>query len=336
MMRGMVALAVVGLAVLATTMALPAVASAGPVQDAVAGLRDSPVFVDPAAGRELDIDGLRERIGDQPIRIAILPAGPGTSEVRGWPREISRELPGNTIAVVSGRYFYAGSDVLCHGVAGRAATRAIARHNTTLDQDENSDLTEALTDFVAELSTAPRCTSGDGAGRGDRYADEPGGGVAFADDDTMTVLPYVAGGLAAGVLGAGGWVLVARRRAAAAAARLREQSRALVSRLGAELEALPDPATGPEGGPEGGPTSGPESSPGSGTAADVVDPATAAAASYAEAQALLLGASTEVQYAAAGNAAIAGLAAARAARGGQGPPIPDPDPRAEPSGPPAP
>ena len=280
---------VTALTALAALVVTAGPAWAGPVDDAVAGLRAGPVFVDPAAGREVDVAAVRDRIGDRPILIAILPAGPGTGEVRTWPREISALLPGNTVAVISGRYFYAGSDVLCKGVAGQAATTVIARHNADLDQEANSDLTAALTDFVAELAAAPRCEAGPAA-RGDRYADEPGGGEASAVDDTATVLPIVAGGLTAGVLGVGTWVLLARRRAAAAARRGRDETRALVARLGQELDGLPDRN----------------------------DPTTqravwAAAAKHAEAQALLLGATTDVQYAAVRQAATEGLAAARGA-----------------------
>jgi hypothetical protein len=259
---------------------------AGPVEDAVEGLRDGPVYLHPASGRELDVDAVRAAIGDEPIRIAILPQGPGTSEVRTWPREISRRLPGSTVAVISGRYFYAGSDVLCRGVAGQAATNAITRHNTALDQEANSDLTAALTDFVAELSTAPRCPGSGGAGRGDRDADEPGGGEAVADD-TAAVLPFVAGGPALVVLGVGVWVLLARRTAAGRSARRRTETRELVARLAAEVDALPD---GPAG--------------------------STAAARHAEAMALLPGATTDTQYEAVRAVALAGLTAAGEARSG--------------------
>jgi len=270
-------------------------ANAGPVQDAVAGLRNTAVFLDPGSNRLLDVDALRAVIGSEPIKIAVMPAGPGTGEVRTWPREISKELPGNTVAVISGRYFYAGSEVLCSGIAGQAATNAIARHNAELDTDANSDLTEALTAFVAEIKAAPRCTNAGGAGRGDRYADEPGGGAAFATDDTATVLPWVLGGLAIGVLGVGTWVLLARRRARGRVRLRRGEAAELVGRLGAELAALPpggDPAADPAGRQ---------------ARAD-------AAGKHGEAQARLIGATTDVQYAAARHAAIEGLTAAAAAR----------------------
>ena len=270
-------------------------ASADPVQDAVVGLRDAPVYLDPAAQRQLDVGAVRAAIGTEPIKIAVLPAGPGTDEVRTWPREIARELPGNTIAVISGRYFYAGSEVLCSGLAGQAATNAIAKHNADLDAEANSDLTAALTDFVAEVEAAPRCTNAGGAGRGDRYADSPGGGEAFPTDDTATVLPWVLAGLAIGVLAVGTWVLLARRRARDRVRHRRVEAGELVARLGAEVAELP-----PEGAQR---ADGPARQ----AAAD-------AAGKYGEAQALLGGATTDVQYAAVRHAAIAGLTAAAAAR----------------------
>ncbi|HEY0636745.1 MAG TPA: hypothetical protein VGD67_03795, partial [Pseudonocardiaceae bacterium] len=205
-MRAVLVVALAGLLALPGWAAPPA--WAGPVADAVAGLRAGPVYLDPAADRRLDVEALRARIGDRPILVAVLPAGPGVSEVRTWPRLIARELPGRTVAVISGRYFYAGSDVLCRGAAGQAATNAVARHNAVLDQDENSDLTAALSSFVDELAASPSCPNT--SSRGDRYADEPGGGAIAAEpDDTVAVLPWVAGALAALVLGVGAWVALA-------------------------------------------------------------------------------------------------------------------------------
>ncbi|HEY3259062.1 MAG TPA: hypothetical protein VGJ95_02155 [Pseudonocardiaceae bacterium] len=285
-------------------------ASAGPVQNAVAGLRANPVFLDPSSRRLLDVAAVRAAIGPEPIKIAVLPAGSSTSEVRTWPREIAKELPGNTIAVISGRYFYAGSEVLCSGLAGQAATNAIAKHNTDLDADANSDLTAALVDFVGELKSAPKCTSAGGAGRGDRYADEPGGGEAFGTDDTASVLPWVLGGLTLGVLGVGSWVLLSRRRARGRVQLRRGEARELVARLGAELAALQT---------DGAPGADPA---GRQARAD-------AAGKHGEAQALLVGATTNMQYTAVRHAAIEGLTAAAAARAllgrgnaGHGAPIP--------------
>lgn len=272
------------------------VAWAAPVDDAVAGLRDSAVFVHPQANRRVDVAALERAIGDAPIKIAVLPKKSATedfpvSEIRTWPRLVSEQLPGYTVATVSGRRFYAGSDVLCGGLAGQAASKAIYANESELDAEENSDLTGMLTDFVTEVKAAQPC-EGEPASRGDRYADEPGGGdtgeAAAEDgavDDTATVLPWVIGAAALVLLAVGGWVLLTRRTAAARAAAERADARALVERLAAELAELPD------------------------------GPATAdATGKHRESSTLLAGATTDVQFAAARHAAIEGLTAAGEAR----------------------
>ncbi len=142
-------------------LALPGTAHAGPVDDAVAGLRADHLYVSPQATTRLDQAAVRAAIGDAPLRIAILPAGAGVNTVRQWPRMISGQLPGNTIAVISGRYFYAGSDVLARGAAGLAATHAIAKHKDVLREDASSDVTQALLDFVAEVKAAPTASGRD-------------------------------------------------------------------------------------------------------------------------------------------------------------------------------
>ena len=295
MLRGLTwalgAAAVTALAVLASP-----VAWAAPVDDAVAGLRSSAVFVHPQANRQVDVGALERAIGDAPIKIAVLPKKSATedypvSEIRTWPRLVSEQLPGYTVATVSGRRFYAGSEVLCGGQAGQAASRAIYANESELDADENSDLTGMLTDFVAEVKAAQPC-DGEPASRGDRYADEPGGddtGEAAAEDgavdDTATVLPWVIGAAALVLLAVGGWVLLTRRTAARRAAADRAEARALVERLGAELADLPDGLA----------------------TAD-------AAGKHGEASTLLAGATTDVQFAAVRHAAIEGLTAAGEAR----------------------
>ncbi|MGQ0839953.1 hypothetical protein [Actinokineospora sp.] len=280
-------------------LAAPA-ASAAPIDDAALGLRSAAVWLDPAAGRQLDIAALTQAIGGEPIKIAILPAGPSVSEVSVLPRKLAADLPGNTIAVIAGRYFYAGSAVLCDGEAGRAASGAINANETVLDSDENSDLTKALTDFVTTLRAAPKCEGQ--PGRGDRYADSPDGGEATGVDDTASVLPFVAGGVGLGALAVGVWIALARRRSRASAESVREQAHALVARLGGEVAGLPPDQP-------------------------------AAAGKHGEADALLLSATTDVQFAAVRRAAIEGLTAAREARvalglpaGAEIPPLPaEPD-----------
>jgi hypothetical protein len=281
-------------------------AAAEPVEDAVAGLRDASMFLHPQANRQLDVGELERAIGNAPIKIAVLPKKSASedypvSEIRTWPRLVSQQLPGHTIALISGRRFYAGSDVLCQGLAGQAASRAIYANEGVLDAAENSDLTKMLADFVVEVRNARRCSDdpagrgdGDSASRGDRYGDEPGsdaGGTSEAAvaDDTATVLPWVLGAVALGVLAVGGWVLASRHRARGRAARDRARTRLLVERLGAELSELSGLVDG--------------------------DPAVAdAAGKHREASALLIGATTDVQFGTVRHAVIEGLTAARAAR----------------------
>ncbi|HEV2780351.1 MAG TPA: hypothetical protein VGX25_13250 [Actinophytocola sp.] len=270
-------------------------ADAGPVEDATAALRADSVYVSPVANRRIDLDAVRAAIGAEPIKIAIIPKIESVSEVAALPRRMAADLPGHTIAVISGRYFYAGSEVTCKGVAGRAAADAINANEAALDAvdtpDSPGDLTKPLIDFVTEIKAAPRCP--DDVARVDRYADEPGGGAAAAGpDDTATVLPWVLGGAGGIVLIAGAMVLVTRRRTRSGAETDREQAIELVNRLGAELAELP--AYG-----------------GSGPVSEAVAEATAR---HGEAEALLAGATTDAQFAAARTAAQEGLDAARTAR----------------------
>jgi hypothetical protein len=287
--------------------------SSGPLQDAASALRNDSVYVDPAANRNLDIDAVRRAIGTDPIKIAIVPKIDSVGDVAVLPRQLARDLPGNTIAVISGRYFYAGSEVVCKGQAGQAAANAINANEAALDAnpsaDSPSDITKPLTDFVAEIKAAPRCPQE--GGRGDRYADEPGGGAAAAGaDDTATVLPWVLGGVGIVVVAVATFVLVNRTRTRRTTLSRREQATELVRRLGAEVAELPI---------------------GEGAAASA---RADAAGRHGEAEAILIGATTDTQFGAARNAAIEGLIAARQARVAlgrdPGPEIPQPHAGTEP------
>jgi hypothetical protein len=290
------------------------VAAAAPIDDSVPALRSAAVYLDPGANRHLDLAAVTAAMGAEPIKIAILPGGPGVTDVRQLPRRLSAEFPGTTVAVIAGRYFYAGSQTLCGGAAGRAATAAIAKNNARLDTDENSDLTKALTDFVTEVRNAPHCPGG--TERGNRYAeDEPGGGEASGADDTSTVLPLVGGAIGLVALGVLAWVLIARRGARGRAGQDRQVAGELTARLGAEVAELPED---------------PDS-----VAAQAISEA---AGRHAEADALLISATTDLQFADVRYAAIAGLIAAREARvalgrepGAPVPPLPPAPERPEPT-----
>jgi hypothetical protein len=189
---------VAGCVLLSAVLTGAGAVATGPVEDATEALLGDSVYVAPGANRHLDVDAIRRAIGGEPIKIAVIPRVDSVSEVAALPRKLAGTLPGNTIAVISGRYFYAGSEVVCKGYAGRAATDAINANEPALDanpgDDSPSDITKPLTDFVASIRSAPRCPS-EGS-RGDRYADEAGGGQAAAGtDDTASVLPWILGGI---------------------------------------------------------------------------------------------------------------------------------------------
>lgn len=201
---------------------VPAPASmAAPVDVAAAALRTDSVYLDPGSNRNVDLAAVRAAIGTAPIKIAILPRIESVNQVAVLPRTLSTSLPGNTIGVISGRYFYAGSEVVCKGAAGQAAAAAIDANEAALDAqnsaDSPGDLTKPLTEFVAAVKAAPACS--EESARGDRYADEPGGGtLAAGPDDTASVLPWVLTGIGAGVLIIGTLALLSWRRARRAAA----------------------------------------------------------------------------------------------------------------------
>lgn len=267
----------------------PAASAAAPVDEATAALRTTSVYLAPAANRNLDVEAVRRAIGNEPIKIAIIPRIESVNDVAVLPRQMAAALPGNTIGVISGRYFYAGSEVVCAGAAGRAAADAINGNEAALDAnntpDNPSDLTKPVSDFVAAVKAAPKCPTE--AGRLDRYADQPGGGAAVAGpDDTATVLPWVLGGIGLGVLVVATLVLLTRRRTRGTATQHRDEAHTLVRQLGEELAELPE---------EG-------------------DARAEAAAKHGEAEAILVSATTDEQFAAARQAALDGLTAARNAR----------------------
>src|SRR2546428_11584050 len=80
--------------------------AAQPVDVAAAALRTESVYLDPASSRNLDIAAIRAAIGKAPIKIAVLPRIESVNQVAGLPRTLANSLPGNTIGVISGRYFY--------------------------------------------------------------------------------------------------------------------------------------------------------------------------------------------------------------------------------------
>ncbi|MGX7826516.1 hypothetical protein ACTG9Q_15620 [Actinokineospora sp. 24-640] len=231
MFRTVLAIAAAGVVLGVQFAALAPPAVAEPVDDAAGALAAASVWVHPDAGRRVDVTAVAAVIGDAPVKIAILPAGPSVGQVRVLPRQLAGRLPGNTVAVIAGRYFYAGSDVLCADQAGRAASKSIDANEEFLDADGNSDLTEALIDFATAVKAAPSCSSGPQA----RAAEDGSGGG---------VLASVATGLGAGATAVLAWIGVVRSRTRAEVSAHDAQARAAVERLGRALTDLPpDDAT---------------------------------------------------------------------------------------------
>ncbi len=294
----------VGLGVLMLGASPQASAQPADVVDAVEALRTETVYLHPRADRRLDLAAVTAAIGDAPIKIAVLPEGPSVAEVRSMPRLMSRDHPGNTIAVISGRYFYAGSEILCEGAAGRAATDAISRNEAALDLEPNSDLTKALVDFVTEVRASPTCA--EPASRGDRYVDQPGAGQSLADGDSLDALPWVLGiGGSLGTVAIVG-VLALRWRTRRITGAGRAATDRLMVRLATEIEQLPDTD-------------------------DVGQVKSDALARHEEAGTVLRTAVTAEQFAAARTVVIEGLVATRSARIVLGRDIGDPIPDEHPA-----
>ena len=165
--------------VAAALVSMAAPALAGPIIDrAAAGLRSDPVYVDSEAGASLsssEADDLRRRIreGDEPIFVAVLPAGALDEADRNGIAEAVRRAAGTpgTYAVVAGRTFNAGSDYI---QAGRLAT--------AVTQDHQGDSpAELLEDFVGRAQQASAsAAAGGGAAQplpvDEQPADDSGGG----------------------------------------------------------------------------------------------------------------------------------------------------------------
>ena len=197
------------LALLAAAVVPPAAVAGELIDRAVAGLREDPVYVDPAS-RQLGAaaaERLRERIRRaraEPLYVAVLRAA-ALRETRGDGGEVLQALadglrrPG-TYAVVVGSQFRAGSTVLPRGTAAalaRQAFRASAARGVA----------PTLLDFVDRVGRARRDAAGSPGGRD--------GGDGSRGIGTL-ILPLL---LAAG---AGFFLLRRRRRSEAARAEFAE------------------------------------------------------------------------------------------------------------------
>jgi hypothetical protein len=267
-----------------------AAVAADPVDDAIAALRSDHLYVAAGVDAKLDQAAVRRAIGDEPTYVAVLPVSagaPGPLAVR-----IGQALGTGTVGVVAGgtgadrNDFEAASNVLCTGAVQTLVSRVKADNRTELKR--TNDVTKLLSDFAADVITAPRIGR-DCAEQGRQVTSSQTGSGGGG-----SVWPWVLGIGAIGALGAAGvgGFLVSRRRKRQ---RLLEGRRAdvlsLYDRLGADVQNL-----------------------------DAKDDAVArqaladAAERYTSTGALLAHADTEGEYDAARRTALEGLYAARTAR----------------------
>ncbi len=210
-----------GLVVLLVTVP---VASAAQLDDTVAALRSSPVYVAPGAKPTLDAAGrqqVRAAIGraGTPVYVAVLPAS-ALDETGGDADEFVRRLgnaeqePG-TYAVVAGGRFRAASTRLKRGRAGALATEAFDAH-------AKDGLAPTLVDFVDRVGKAAN-------------GQDSGGGSSSGGGGGLAILALLAGG--------GGLFALSRRRRrrreeAAQVEELRRIAKDDVVALGDEVRAI--------------------------------------------------------------------------------------------------
>ena len=145
----------------------PAAAGGVILDRAAAALRQSPVYVDPAAEKTItpaEAARVRAEIeskGHGPIYVAVLPAAAvdeAGGDAAGVVSELHRQLGADGVyAVVAGGHFRAGSTDLASGTAAKLATRAFnAKHAAGIGP--------TLVDFVDRVGDARTGKSGGGGG----------------------------------------------------------------------------------------------------------------------------------------------------------------------------
>jgi len=228
------------LVLLLVVPASPAAAQVSALDAAASALRNNPVYVDGSAelARDVDADRLRARIrtGDSPMFVAVLPASAG--DPNQMPTELANKVGlRGTYAVVTGRSFRAGSNVLPTGQAGALATASF--------QAKSSDgLGAVLETFVDRVNQAAASRTGGGgtASSGNESGGSGSGGVLLR-------LLRVAGG---------GFFLWSRKKSKARRAEEARQYAADRQLLQAELSVLgrdvmdlePDVALHPDARPD--------------------------------------------------------------------------------------
>jgi hypothetical protein len=277
----------------AALLAVGTSAAASPLDEAVAALRSSAIYVG-APKPTIDKAAVSGQLGE--IKVAIVPSGgpDPVSVAQSIGSELDPNHRGLTVLVFEGHSYGAASSAKC--AVGSAIDEAVHRHRAQLQASD--DVTATVQDFAAAVRNAPDATTGCSTGGPDEAAapqtgdDSGGGGLTVV----WVIVLLAVGGLAL--------YLWSRRRR-----RLRELSDAraavlpLYERLGAELNNL-EP----------------------GDDARARQALRDAAERYTAAGAQLATADSIAKYEYAGRTALEGLYAARAARQAlgldPGPPLP--------------
>lgn len=185
-------------------------------------LRNNPVYVDASAelARDIDADRLRARIrsGDSPIFVAVLPASAG--DANQMPAELASKVGlRGTYAVVTGRSFRAGSNVLPERQAGALATASFQ----TRSENGVGSVLETFVDRVNEAASGQSGGGGTASGSDSRENSGSGSG------GVLLLLLLVAGG---------GFFIWSRSRSKARRAEEAKQYAADRQLLQAELSVL--------------------------------------------------------------------------------------------------
>ena len=167
--------------------ASPAAAQVTSLDAAAAALRNNPVYVDGSAELAGDIDAerLRSRIrsGGSPIFVAVLPASAG--DANQMPAELATKVGlRGTYAVVTGRSFRAGSNVLPTGQAGALATASFQARSA-------NGVGSVLDTFVDRVNEA---VSGQSAGGGTASGGDSRESSGSGSGGILLVLLLLAGG----------------------------------------------------------------------------------------------------------------------------------------------
>lgn len=165
--------AVLGICAVMACLALASPAWAGTLIDqATAGLKTNPVYVDPTAtlkltGSEVSALVSQIRAAGTPIYIAVLPTA-AADEAGGAdavPPAIGRVL-GGTVGTVAGKSFRAGSAVLPQGKAASLATLAFNAHHS-------AGLAPVLSDFIKRVQAETKITTANSAPSGAQPQAQP-------------------------------------------------------------------------------------------------------------------------------------------------------------------